>query len=145
MNIKQKIALLFLLLGLVFSSLFRMRFNLSDGFEFHNFWITIIPSIFDYASSSNEPELTSTFFGYILFVIFGLLLIRVNKDANIVKNTSLFIFLTITFIAFTAESWSLIQDVNSNFSGKHFRIGPILFLVGFYNFVKSYRTINNLN
>lgn len=144
MNFKQKIALIFLILGLIFSSVFRMKFNLSDGFEFHNFWITIIPSIFDYAGSSNEPELTSTFFGYILFIIFGLLLIRVNKDVNIVKNTSLFIFLTITFIAFIAESWSLIQDVNSIFSGKHFRIGPILFLVGLSIFVRSYRTIISL-
>lgn len=144
MNFKQKIALTFLILGLVFSSIFRMRFNLSEGFEFHNFWISFIPSIFDYAGSSDELELTSTFFGYILFIIFGILLIRVNKDANIVKNTSLFIFLTITFIAFIVESLSLAHDVTSNFSGQHFRIGPVLFLVGLSIFVKSYRTINSL-
>lgn len=144
MNFKQKIALTFLILGLVFSSIFRMRFNLSEGFEFHNFWISIIPSIFDYAGSSDELELTSTFFGYILFIIFGTLLIRVNKDANIVKNTSLFIFLTITLIAFIVESLSLTHDVTSNFSGQHFRIGPVLFLVGLSIFVKSYRTINSL-
>lgn len=121
-----------------------MRFNLSEGFEFHNFWITITPSIFDYAGSSNELELTTTFLGYILFLIFGILLIRVNKDANTVRNTSSFIFLTITLIAFITESWSLIQDIGSDFSGQHFRIGPILFLVGLYIFVKSYRTIISL-
>ena len=143
MTSKQKLSLIFLILGLVFSTIIRVRFNVSNGFEFQDFWITPIPSIFDFAAiRSSDLALTSTSFGYLFFVIFGLLML-IDFKTLIQKTTSLTIFLVLSLLALVFESVSIIQDISSSFVGQHLRIGLALFLFGLLILVNNYRTINN--
>jgi hypothetical protein len=143
MNSKQKLSLGFLILGLIFSSIIRVRFNVSNGFEFQGFWITPLPSTFDFAAiRSSDLALTSTSFGYFFLVISGLFMLSDFKALR-KKTTSLTVFLVLTLLALVFESVSIIQDLSSSFGGQHLRIGFALFLFGLLVLVKNYRTINN--
>ena len=143
MNSKQKLSLGFLILGLIFSSIIRVRFNVSNGFEFQGFWITPLPSIFDFAViRSSDLALTSTSFGYLFLIISGLFMLSDFKALR-QKNTSLIIFLVLTFLALVFEFVSIIQDISSSFVGQHLRIGLVLFLFGLLILVNSYRSIKN--
>ncbi len=132
----KKLSIILLFLGLIFSQIIVVRFNLNDGFEFHNYWIKILP-IADYAGKySPELYLTSTVLGYIAFVIFGILNTNKVKSPGIFKSALMFSAITIvvTFFEFT----SILEDLNSTFHGKHFRIGWLLFLLGLWIFNKKY-------
>ena len=143
MNSKQKLSLGFLILGLIFSSIIRVRFNVSNGFEFQGFWITPLPSIFDFAViRSSDLALTSTSFGYLFLIISGLFMLSDFKALR-QKNTSLIIFLVLTFLALVFEFVSIIQDISSSFVGQHLRIGLVLFLFGLLILVNSFRSIKN--
>ncbi len=143
MNSKQKLSLGFLILGLIFSSIIRVRFNVSNGFEFQGFWITPLPSIFDFAAiRSSDLVLTSTSFGYLFLIISGLFMF-IDFKALRQKNTSLTVFLVLTLLALVFEFVSIIQDISSSFVGQHLRIGLVLFLFGLLVLVNSYRSINN--
>ncbi len=141
MKTKQKLTLALLILGFILSSTVRIRFNISDGFEFHNFWITPIPSVFDFAvRSSPDYELTTTILGYLSFLIAGIIMIKmVGKYNN--SNLSIFVFLIVTFCAILFEFSSVIQDLNSNYGGKHLRIGLILFLISLLLLVRRNREL----
>lgn len=143
MNSKQKLSLGFLILGLIFSSIIRVRFNVSNGFEFQGFWITPLPSIFDFAViRSSDLALTSTSFGYLFLIISGLFMLSDFKALR-QKNTSLIIFLILTLLALVFEFVSIIQDISSSFVGQHLRIGLVLFLFGLLILVNSFRSIKN--
>ena len=143
MNSKQKLSLGFLILGLIFSSIIRLRFNVSNGFEFQGFWITPLPSIFDFAVvRSSDLALTSTSFGYLFLIISGLFMLSDFKALR-QKNTSLIIFLILTLLALVFEFVSIIQDISSSFVGQHLRIGLVLFLFGLLILVNSFRSIKN--
>jgi len=143
MNSKRKFSLGFLILGLILSSIIRVRFNISNGFDFQGFWITPLPSIFDFAVlKSSDLTLTSTILGYLFLVISGLLMLRDFKALRH-KTTNLTIFLVLTLLALVFESVSIIQDISSSFSGQHLRIGLALFVFGLFVFVNSYRTVNS--
>ena len=132
----KKLSIILLLLGLIFSQIIVIRFNLNDGFEFHNYWIKILP-IADYAGkSSPELYLTSTILGYIAFVIFAVLNTNKVKSPGIFKSALMFSAITIvvTFFEFT----SVLEDLNSTFQGKYFRIGWLLFFLGLWIFSKKY-------
>ncbi len=132
----KKLSLILLTLGLIFSQIVVVRFNLNNGFEFHNLWIKILP-IADYAGkSSSEFYLTSTILGYIAFVVFGVLNTNKIKSPEIFKSVLMFSAITIvvTFFEFT----SILEDLNSTFQGKHFRIGWLLFFLGLWIFSKKY-------
>ncbi len=132
----KKLSLIFLFLGLIFSQIIVIRFNLNEGFEFHNFWFKILP-ITSYAGKlSPELYLTSTILGYIAFVIFAVLNTNKVKSPGIFKSVLMFSAITIvvTFFEFT----SILEDLNSTFQGKHFRIGWLLFLLGLWIFSKKY-------
>jgi len=141
MNIKQRLSIGFLFLGFIFSSLVRIRFNISNGFDFHSFWIKIIPTpIFDFAGqTSNNLCLTSTFIGYLFFVASGFFMIN---EFKFLKIKSPLIFLLLSLCAILFELTSIIQDVNSNYVGQHLRIGPALLIVGLLIFVKNNRIMN---
>ena len=145
MNIKQRLSIGFLFLGFIFSSLVRIRFNISNGFDFHSFWINILPTpIFDFAGhSSNELYLTSTVFGYLFFVASGFFMINEFKSLKIGSVSSL-IFLLLTLCALLFEFTSIMQDVFSSYIGQHLRIGPALLIFGLLIFVKNNRTINGV-
>lgn len=143
MNSKQKLSLGFLILGLIFSSIIRVRFNVSNGFEFQGFWITPLPSIFDFAVvRSSDLALTSTSFGYLFLIISGLFMLSDFKALR-QKNTSLIIFLILTLLALVFEFVSILQDISSSFVGQHLRIGLALFLFGLLILVNSFRSIKN--
>ncbi|MDY6801209.1 MAG: hypothetical protein SVU94_08305 [Bacteroidota bacterium] len=134
----KKRSLLFLITGLIFSQIIIIRFNLNNGFEFHNFWIKILP-LADYAGkSSPELYLTSTILGYIAFIIFGVVNTNKHKYPEIFKSALMFtaIAVVVTFFEFT----SILEDLNDTFQGKHFRIGWLLFIVGLWIFWKRYLT-----
>lgn len=84
MNLRQKVSLVFLILGFVFSSIIRVRFNISNGFEYHNLWITWIPSFFDFALiRSSEHALTTTFLGYSIFGVSAYFMLKDIPPQNI--------------------------------------------------------------
>ena len=142
MNTKQKLSLAFLILGLIFSSIIRVRFNVSNGFEFQGFWITLLPSIFDFAAMrSSDLALTRTSLGYLFLVFSGLFMLSDFKALKH-KTTSLIVFLLLTLLALVFESFSIIQDISSNFAGQHLRIGLALFLFGLLILVNNSRTSN---
>ena len=143
MKTKQKIFIVLLILGLIFSSLLRVRFNVSNGFDFQNFWIKFLPlPIFDFGGSTNELVLTTTFLGYLFFVISSFFMPKNIKTLN-VKNLGLIAFSLLTILAIVFEGSSIIQDLNSNFTGQHFRIGPTLFIIGILIFRQDYRMSKN--
>ena len=81
MKTKLKLSIVFLIFGLIFSSIIRLQFNTSSGFEFQKALITLPLPIFDFAAhSSNNLVLSSSFIGYFFFVVFGLLLISDFKS-----------------------------------------------------------------
>lgn len=143
MNSKQKLSLGFLILGLILSSIIRVRFNVSNGFEFQGYWITPLPSIFDFAVvKSSDLTLTSTILGYLFLGISGLFMLSDFKALRH-KTTNLTIFLVLTLLALVFESVSIIQDISSSFAGQHLRIGLALFVFGLLILVNNYRTVNN--
>lgn len=135
MKTNQKLILILLIIGLILSSLIRIVFNLSNGFEYHNLWIQILPlPIFDFAGqSSDQMNLTSTIIGYIIYLIAGFLLIKIQKN----KIPWIMIYIIITLISIYFEATSMIQDLNSKFTGQHLRIGPFLFILGLIIFIKD--------
>jgi hypothetical protein len=107
------------------------------------FWITPLPSIFDFAAiGSGDLALTSTAFGYLFLIIFGILMLQKIKKFR-QRTRSLIVFLSVTLLALVFESVSIVQDLSSGFAGQHLRIGFALFLFGLFLFVNNYRAINN--
>lgn len=140
MTTKQKILFGLLILGLIFSSLVRIRFNLSDGFIFHDVWTKLLPlPLFDYAKQSGDLSLTSTIIGYLFFAVSGILLVSEVKTNKLAKAV-LTGFLLITVYSTYFEWTSLMQDINSHFIGQHLRMGPVLFLLGLVLYIRNYRT-----
>lgn len=132
----KKLSLTLLIFGFIFSQLFRIVFNLNNGFEYHYFTIKLLP-IADYAGKgSPQLFLTSAIVGYIAFVIFGFINTNKIKSPDIFKSSLMFtgISIVVAFFEFT----SILEDINGNFQGKHFRIGWLLFLLGLWIFSKKY-------
>lgn len=142
MNLRHKITLAFLFLGFIFSSIIRIRFNIDNGFEFHNLWITWIPSFFNFALlSSSEQTLTTTFLGYIFFVTSGFIMFKSTKGLES-KNKSLIFFLGLSAFALLFESISLIQDLFFSYYGQHMRIGLLLLIMGLVIFKRTIHSSN---
>lgn len=140
MNLRHKGSLVFLILGFFLSSVIRMKFNISNGFEFHNLWITWLPSFFDFALlSSSEHALTTTFLGYIFFISSGFLMLNNLKNLGN-KNKRLTTFLGLSAFALLFELISLAQDLFTSYYGQHLRIGLILFILGIIVFSYTYRS-----
>ena len=132
----KKLSLILLILGLVFSQLILFVFNLSNGFEYHEIDIRLLP-IAEYAGrTSPQLYLTSAMLGYIAFVVFGVINTNKIKAPSIFKSVFMFtaISIVVTFFEFT----SILEDLNGTFHGKHFRIGWLLFFLGLWIFSKRY-------
>ncbi|MCB2195601.1 MAG: hypothetical protein KQH79_07060 [Bacteroidetes bacterium] len=135
----KRTSLILLILGLILSQIVIVKFNLNNGFEFHNIDIRLIP-LTDYAGKiSQKLYLTSVIVGYILFVIFGVLNTNKQKAPEIFKSSLMFtgIALVVTFFEFT----SILEDLNGTFQGKRFHIGWLIFLLGLWIFSKRYISI----
>lgn len=139
MNSNKKTIFAFLVLGLIFSSIIRIKFNFHNGFEFQNFWITIPLPLFSMGSDLvKNLALTSTIVGYLFYAGFGIALIT-NINSSIKKHISFLIFLLLLVISFSIELILLIQGVLSYAYDYHARIGPTLFLIGLYIYFKRFR------
>jgi len=134
---KQKQFIVLLILGLVFSSILRITFNLSDGFVCHDLSITPPFPLFDYADKgSTHAQLTSTFFGYVLFLLAGFTFIgEIKEDQRWLMI--LLGFVAITLYAAYFEFSSLMADINGKYEGEHAWVGPTLFLLGLLIYFKS--------
>ena len=139
MNTKQKQLLVFILLGFIFSSILRIKFNVGSGFEFENYWITIPLPFFDWAvAKSSETSLTSTFIGYFFVTLFGIKLLHYLKPIRQPKY-NLLGFTIVAFIAFIFEASSIIIATFSSYLGQHMRIGPLLFVWALLMFLWYYK------
>lgn len=137
----KKLSFILLLLGLILSQIVIVKFNLNSGFEFHNFCFKLLP-VAEYAGkTSPELYLTSTILGYFAYLIFGIL--NTNKIKSPETFKSFLMFTGIAVIVSFFEFTSIIEDLNSNFQGKYFRIGWLLFLLGLWLFVKKYLSKSN--
>ena len=131
----KKLSLILLILGLLFSQLIVMIYNLNDGFEFHKIIIRFYP-LAKYSTISPDLKLKSVLVGYIFFVIFGVLNTNKTKSPETFKSALMFtgIVVVLSFFEFT----SILEDINGTFRGKHFEIGWIIFLLGLWIFSKRY-------
>ena len=134
---KQKQFLIFLALGLIFSSIMRITFNLHDGFLFHDLSLTPPLPLFDYADEgSTHAKLTSTLLGYAFFILAGFIFIGEIKE-NQRWLMILLGFVAITLYASYFEVSSMIADINGEYKGEHAWVGPTLFLLGLLVYFKS--------
>jgi hypothetical protein len=133
---------LVLLGGLLFSSILRIRFNITEGFEFHHFWIVILPlKIIDIDySSSSELMLTSAFIGYVFYIVFRFILLTDIRQYKVLFLLALLFFLIVS-LALIFECIAIYSDYHANFSGQYMRIGPFLFIAGLLLFLRTKRPI----
>ena len=116
-----------LILGLIFS-IFLLTFRFENGFEFLN--IQLEYSIIDVAlNMSTENYLNSAIIGYLCYLIFSFIVW--NKTSKNGK-TILLIFSILTLIGIGIELKSFYESFNGIYSGKHFRIGIPLAIIGFF-------------
>ena len=131
----KKREILLLTLALIFSSIVRLRFSLNDGFQYEGLWFTAPITFFSF-STSQTSSLTTTFVGYLLYIIVGILLYR-----ETIKGTSRYRMLTLYIIIAAAASGyeisQIISDYNGHFNFHHLHIGPFLFLVGVIALIKE--------
>ncbi len=120
-----------LILGLLFSATMGFKFDLANGFELKGWWISIPLQIFDFAGqSSNELALNSQLIGYVFYLMFGLVSLKIH---NLQANTSKFMFVTFFILiglVFVSDFYSFYQDINNEFSGRHFGVGLLVFFLG---------------
>ena len=137
MNSKQKLILVLIVLGYIFSSLLRIKFNLSDGFEFHDFWFTLLPfPFFKIAVESSDVSwLTSTIFGYLFYAFAAIVLIKTSLGSKTGFLMSIAFVLAVIY-AIYVEGSSFSQDLNSNYIGQFLHIGPFLGVLGALVFLK---------
>ena len=116
-----------LILGLIFS-IFLLTFRFENGFEFLN--IQLEYSIIDVAlNMSTENYLNSAIIGYLCYLIFSFIVW--NKTSKNGK-TLLLIFSILTLIGIGIELKPFYESFNGIYSGKHFRIGIPLAIIGFF-------------
>ena len=126
---------LLLMLGLIFSSIIRLRFSLNDGFQYDSLWVSLPITFFSY-STTFTSSLTTTFIGYLLFTLFGIFLYLETP-----KGTPRYRILTIYILASAAsagyEISQIISDYNGHFNFRHLHLGPSLFLFGLITLTKD--------
>ena len=132
----KKLTFTLLILGLLFSQIFIFTFNLNDGFVYHGFSIKLLP-LADYAGKSSPvTQLTSVILGYLLFIFFGVINTNKVRSPEIFKPALMFsgIAIIVTFFEFT----SILEDIQGNYMGKHFKIGWPMFILGIFIYSKKY-------
>ncbi len=124
----KKEKLVILILGLILSSIIRLRFSLYYGLELHGFWVTPPITFFSFSNKFTH-FLTTTFLGYLLFAIFGIMEYKVtSKESKRYRWLTLFVIFCVASASY--EIAQMISDYNGVFNGRHFHCGPMLFLIG---------------
>ncbi|WP_417786554.1 hypothetical protein [Tenacibaculum sp.] len=116
-----------LILGLIFS-VFLLTFRIENGIEFLNVQLKF--SIIDVAlNTSMETYLNSAILGYLCYLIF---IFVVWNKTNKNGKTLLMVYSILTLIGIGIELNLFYEGFNGTYSGKHFRIGIPLAIIGFY-------------
>ncbi len=127
----RKLSLVILVLGLIFSSILRVKFNLNGGFQFHGVWFKLIPiPFFDYSGSIDQKYLTTTFIGYFFYLILILGYFKHFVKQNSTVKVLVILSFALTCCALFVEMRSILNDALSLNNGMHFRVGPLLCLLG---------------
>ena len=142
MTIRTKILLAVLILGLIFSSMFGINYNITNGFEFNSFWYVLLPiKLLDFSGSDpNQLYLTSRILGYFIYALFGILLFTDFKT-NRTGILSYIFYLLIVFYAIYFEGNAILQDIRVNYTGQHLWIGTTLFILGLYNLNRKFKIL----
>ena len=124
----KKEKLILLVFGLIFSSIIRLRFSLYDGLELHGFWVTPPITFFSFSTKFTQ-YLTTTFIGYLLFSLFGIVEYKQTaKESKQYRWLTFFIIFTVASASY--ELSQMISDFRGEFNGRHIHCGPLLFLAG---------------
>lgn len=124
-----------LILGLIFS-VFLLTFRIENGIEFLNVQLKF--SIIDVAlNTSMETYLNSAILGYLCYLIFSFV---VWNKTNKSGKTLLIVYSILTLIGIGIELNLFYEGFNETYSGKHFRIGIPLAIIGFYIVNRMNRT-----
>ncbi len=127
----RKFFLGFLFIGFVLSSIFRVCFSLTNGFEFLRIWLQFLPlKLLDFNRLDAENTyLTTTIVGYLFFLVAGFISLKKGYLKN-TKPVFKIVFVLITLYAIYFESQGVVKDLKSEFDGQHLWIGTLLFLYG---------------
>ncbi|MBJ2176462.1 hypothetical protein JBL43_19585 [Aureibaculum sp. A20] len=121
----MKKELILLVLGGV-TSIFLIKFDLQNGFEFLNYKIQY--SLIDYAGeSSTDQFLTTQIISYFIFLAF---IISIKKRFTAKNRLSIVAFLMLLLIGMLNESVAIYENSIGEFVGRHCRIGNILTIIG---------------
>lgn len=132
MNYKHPIPFILLLLGYFFSSVAGFHFNLSNGFDFQDFYVKPQFQFLDLALlCSPEVCLNSQLIGYLFYLAFAIDSAKkfgyYSSKGDRIMLISFFLLVGLVFIS---DFYSFYQDLTNQFTGRHFRIGFFVFLVG---------------
>ena len=144
MNKRNILILSVLILGLLFSATVGFKFNLSQGFEFKGFWMSLPVQFFDFAGEgSDELNLTSQLIGYLFYLIFGILCLKRLGPLFKPYKALVIIFFGLISLVFVSDFYSFYQDLNNQFIGRHFKIGFTVFLLGLMLYSKTQKLYLN--
>jgi len=136
MTSKIKLPLALLLCGLLFSSIAGFNFNLANGFHFHNFWFKVPLQIFDFAGgSSGELFLNSQLLGYLFYLLFGMISFEKIEWSNLRSSLSFIAFVALIGMVVINDFYCFYLDLTAQFTGRHFRVGLLVFLIGLLGIV----------
>ena len=132
MKYKHPIHFMLLLLGYFFSSVAGFRFNLANGFYFQDFYLEPQFQIFDLALyCSPEVFLNSQSIGYLFYLIFAVgCAKKLEHYSGTGDRLMLISFFLLVGLVFISDFYSFYQDLNNQFTGRHFRVGFLVFLIG---------------
>jgi hypothetical protein len=132
MNFKHPIPFILLLLGYFFSSVAGFHFNLSNGFNFQDFYVNPQFQLLDFALyCSPEVCLNSQLFGYFFYLVFAIdCAKKMEYYSGKGDRIMLFSFFLLLGLVFISDFYSFYQDLSNQFTGRHFRIGFLVFLIG---------------
>jgi hypothetical protein len=129
----KKEFLLLILAGLL--SIFLIKFDLRNGFEYLGVDLNLTP--IDFAGkSSTEKFLTTQIFGYLIFALF---IKSIKKYLNHKSPTIFWGFMTLLIIGVYIESVAIYENIIGEYLGRHCRIGITLTIIGIVSLISIQR------
>jgi len=132
-----------LALGLLFSSIAGFNFNLTDGFHFHNFWVrTPLPLVDIATKNSSDLHLNSHLIGYLFYLVFGMISFGETDWSNWRNSMGFIAFVALVGLVIISDFNSFYQEITHQFTGRHIRMGLLVFLIGLSVFYRNKRFKN---
>ena len=121
----MKKEILLLILGAL-TSIFLIKFDLQNGFEFLN--IRIQHSLIDFAGKASlDKFLTTQIIGYLFFVFF---ILSIRKNFTDKKRIVLIAFIILLITGIYNETFAIYENIIGKFEGRHCRVGITLTILG---------------